>query len=162
MRIEYDAYLTPNDTSKQFIELLDIGKVTSFLEPCRGEGSIYDKINCSIKTYCEIREDIPKDYLTKKYGRFDLIVTNPPFSLAQEFLLKSLSEADCVCYLMRLNFLGSQKRKALWESIGVPDKLIVLSKRPSFTGKGTDSIEYAWFCWDKVDIVRKNRGLSIL
>ena len=34
-----------------------------------------------------------------------------------------------------------------WKAYPV-NKLYVLSKRPSFTGKGTDSAAYAWFVWD--------------
>ena len=32
-----------------------------------------------------------------------------------------------------------------------PTSLFVLSKRPSFTGKGTDATDYAWYVWDKTD-----------
>ena len=138
-----------------FTNNIDLSKVSSFLEPCKGNGIIYDKIDCSIKTYSELNEEPSKDYLTTTYGKFDLIITNPPFSLAKEFLEKSIKEADCVCYLLRLNFLGSQKRKPFWEDISTPDELLVLSKRPSFTGKGTDATDYAWFCWDKNNTAKK-------
>ena len=30
-----------------------------------------------------------------------------------------------------------------------PTEMYVLNQRPSFTGKGTDAQEYAWFVWDK-------------
>jgi len=35
--------------------------------------------------------------------------------------------------------------------------LHVISKRPSFTGGGTDATEYAWFIWDNTD--RIERGI---
>lgn len=157
-----DFYPTPDYTVNSLLEYIDFNNINSFLEPCRGDGKIYDKISCTIKTYCEISDDIPKDYLKTQYNKFDLIVTNPPFSLAQEFLEKSLIESDCTCYLLRLNFLGSAKRKELWERIGTPNKLLVLSKRPSFTGKGTDATEYAWFCWDKTNNIKLKDGIYIL
>lgn len=78
----------------------------------------------------------------------DLIVTNPPFSLSMEFLTKSLSEAQTVVYLLRLNYLGSAERKTFWKQ-NQPTHLYVLSNRPSFTGLGTDATEYAWFVWDR-------------
>lgn len=157
-----DFYPTPLYTIDSLIKNIDFNKVSSFLEPCKGDGIIYNNINCSIKTYCELSEEIPKNYLNTTYGKFDLIITNPPFSLAKEFLEKSIKEADCVCYLLRLNFLGSQKRKLFWENISTPNKLLVLSKRPSFTGKGTDATDYAWFCWDKNNIIKLNNGITIL
>lgn len=79
----------------------------------------------------------------------DLIITNPPFSLALQFLEKSLSEAPTVVYLLRLRFLASVKRGAWWH-MHPPTHQFVLSKRPSFTGDGrNDSADYAWFAWDR-------------
>ena len=163
-RNEYDFYPTPVTVVDSLFKHIDQSKVQSFLEPCRADGVIYNRVNCCIKTYCEIRELIPKDYLKRTMGKFDLIVTNPPFSIAEDFLRKSIKECDdkgCVAYLLRINFLGSQKRKKLWQEIGTPNKFIVLSKRPSFTGKGTDSTEYAWFIWDRGNIINLPNGIHI-
>ena len=41
-----------------------------------------------------------------------------------------------------------------------PTALHVLSKRPSFTGKGTDATDYAWYVWDKTE--RLSRGVSFV
>ena len=118
-----------------------------------------DKIPNHIeKQYAEIQKG--KDYLKVNF-KSDLIVTNPPFSLALEFLEKSLREAEVVVYLLRLNFLGSQKRKPFWEK-NPPSHIFVLSKRPSFTGKGTDATEYAWFVWDKKGAIKRDRGIYVL
>ncbi|WP_436663579.1 hypothetical protein ACOALA_13645 [Alicyclobacillus acidoterrestris] len=88
--------------------------------------------------------------------RYDFIITNPPFSLAQEFVEKSLTLANCVIMLLRLNFLASGKRKEFWEK-HPPTAIHVLTKRPSFTGTGTDATDYAWFVWDTTG--RQKRGL---
>ena len=77
--------------------------------------------------------------------RFDVVITNPPFSDAEAFLRRSLELADHVVLLLRLNFLASAKRAELMRE-RAPD-VYVLPNRPSFDGKGTDSIEYAWFHW---------------
>lgn len=76
------------------------------------------------------------------------ILTNPPYSLAMEFILRAAVEAPRVdrTFLLRLNFLGSQKR-AGWLRANAPD-VFVLPRRPSFTPDGkTDATEYAWFSW---------------
>lgn len=91
----------------------------------------------------------------------DLIVTNPPFSKSIEFVIKSLIEAKTVCYLQRLNWLGSTSRKNFWNN-NPPDKIFVLSQRPQFMKEmglksGTDSTEYAWFIWDKLGIINGNK-----
>jgi len=85
------------------------------------------------------------DFLTDTTIR-EFIVTNPPFSLAFEFCQHARNHADEVLFLLRLNFLGSQKR-AEWFNLNEPSALFILSKRPDFTGGGGDSCEYAWFYW---------------
>jgi hypothetical protein len=52
--------------------------------------------------------------------------------------------------LMRINYLGSIKRHEWWKD-RCPTALYVLSKRPSFTGEGTDATEYCWYVWDKTN-----------
>lgn len=161
-RNENDKYITPDYTVDSLLSVLDIEKVRagnlSFFEPCRATGVIYNCIPAPIKSFAEIDEGI--DYMARRFYA-DFIITNPPFSLAMPFLTKSLSEAPTVIYLLRLNFLGSQKRKAFWQAHR-PSHVMVLSKRPSFTGNGTDSIEYAWFAWDKLGLVTLEPGVHVL
>jgi len=94
-----------------------------------------------------------KDFL-EWTGNTDLIITNPPFSLEQEFITKSCKQAETVIMLLRLNYLGSITRHEWWKEYS-PTSLYVLSKRPSFTGKGTDATDYAWFVWDKTTRIPK-------
>ena len=56
-------------------------------------------------------------------------------------------ETVAVVLLLRLNFLGTRGRAAFMRRH--PPAVYVLPDRPSFTGKGTDSIEYAWFVWPR-------------
>ncbi len=81
-------------------------------------------------------------------SKFDLVVTNPPFTLAMEFVqaaLKVLSPSGTCAMLLRLNWLASMKR-AEFLSRHCPD-VYVLPRRPSFTGGGTDATDYGWFLW---------------
>jgi len=90
-------------------------------------------------------------------GMFDVVLTNPPFMLAQEVLEKSLKLAKVVALLLRLNYLESEKRASFLRDF-VPD-VYVLPNRPSFIGGGrTDSIAYAWFVWN---ISKKNKSGSL-
>lgn len=92
--------------------------------------------------------------------RFEVAVGNPPFSLAQEFILESLKYCDNVLMLLRLNYLGTIER-APWMAKHTPD-IYVLPDRPSFTGWGTDSIEYAWFHWRSSELERSEGKLVML
>lgn len=158
-RNEYDFYPTPKQPIEQILNEIDFTNVKTFLEPCNGNGAIYNLIPSNIeKQYAELQEGI--DYLENKFES-DLVITNPPFSIALEFLQKSLSEAKTVAYLLRLNFLGSQRRKQFWNE-NAPTHIFVLSKRPSFTGKGTDATEYAWFVWDRNNTIKRERYICYL
>lgn len=92
-----------------------------------------------------------QDFLTYDYkDKFDLIITNPPYSLAFEFIQRALDlvvPGGLVVFLLRLNFLGSIKRAEFLRNH--PPSVYVSPKRPSFVGKGTDATEYAWFIWSK-------------
>ena len=76
---------------------------------------------------------------------YDVVIGNPPYSLAMEFVQACLQLGEHVALLLRLNFVGSAKRSDFLRR-QMPD-IYVLPNRPSFTGGKTDSIEYAWFVW---------------
>ena len=126
---------------------VDWSKFKTAHEPCRGDGRISDWLANKglITSYTEITEGT--DFF-KWSNTVDLIITNPPFSLAQEFIDHATANATTVFMLLRLNFLGSIKRYEWWSN-NKPKAIYVLSKRPSFTGNGTDATDYGWFVWDK-------------
>ncbi len=124
-------------------------------EPCRGDGRIQffleeEGLEC---TYSEILED--KDFF-EWTEETDLILTNPPFSIAQKFIDHALNYSNTCFMLLRLNYLGSIGRHEWWKK-NPPIAIHVLSKRPSFTGTGTDATDYGWFAWDKTN--RLKRGI---
>jgi len=84
---------------------------------------------------------------------YSTIITNPPYSIAQQFVEKAFKLAGKdtdIIMLLRLAFLESKKRREFWQSHPV-NGLYVLSERPSFTGAGTDAAAYAWFVWNNSD-----------
>lgn len=77
------------------------------------------------------------------------VIGNPPYALAQEFVehaLRTVQPGGKVYMLLRLAFLAGQKRarSGLWSHL---DAVHILSRRPAFTAKGTDSADYAWIVW---------------
>lgn len=80
-------------------------------------------------------------------GAPDWIVGNPPFTGAEAHVRMALREASVgVAFLLRLAFLESAARIPFWREHPAAD-VHVLSRRPSFTGSGTDSAAYGWFVW---------------
>ena len=134
---------------------IDWSLFATALEPCKGDGRLVTFLE-EKGVPCEWAElSLGIDYFAKDY-KVDLILTNPPFSKALQFFNKAIKEANTVIMLQRLNYLGSQKRKDWWQT-NEPTSLFILSNRPSFTGKGTDSTEYCWYVWDKTE--RTPRGI---
>jgi len=169
-RNEADFYATPLETVYALLDTYDdIGPGDIILEPSAGNGNIIQALrNRGYKNFIEaveLREDETTnlmniasevsicDFLTDYNAtcKYDVIIGNPPYSLAQEFIDKSLellAPGGRLIFLLRTNFLESKKRFAWWQD-KTPNGLYVLSKRPSFTGKGTDATSYSWFIWEK-------------
>ena len=152
-----DFYATPAWATRVILPRL--GEPDRILEPCAGAGAIVtecrrqwpdatiDAVELDADRCAAIEgadHALCRDWLGMPYqGRHSLIVTNPPFKLALPFIERALVLADTVAMLLRLNFLGSQKRAPFWRQN--PCGVYVLPKRPSFTGGKTDACEYAWF-----------------
>lgn len=166
VRNEADFYETPSWCVRRLLERLWLPG-GSWFEPAAGHGAIIRAVNavheekvewcaCELRpeAWARLREvvDGPDlfvgiDFLNGDFAGTDfaVVATNPPYSLAMEFVENALPLAPYVVMLLRLNFLGSAKRSAFFRG-EMPD-VYVLPNRPSFTGGGTDATEYAWFVW---------------
>lgn len=90
-------------------------------------------------------------------SKFDLIVGNPPFNKAQEFIIHSfdlLADNGYIYFFLRLAFLEGRKRQQTLFEKYPPKRVYVLTRRPSFfstkNGKDTtDTLAYAMFLWQK-------------
>lgn len=126
------------------------------LECSCGRGAILNELDADRSCGCDINPDfepdVVGDYLTQSLvKKYNTVITNPPYTLAQEFVEKALRDVEDggeVIMLLRLNFLESKKRAEFWKQ-NPPSHIYVLTKRPSFTGKGTDATGYGWFVWTK-------------
>lgn len=79
---------------------------------------------------------------------FVAVVGNPPYRDAEAHVRHALKHAPVVAFLLRLAFLESLQRAPLWREHPAA-KVVVLSRRPSFTNGGTDSAAYGFFIWDQ-------------
>jgi hypothetical protein len=149
---ENELYPTPEAVVEALMRVVRFRPSDMFLEPCKGTGAIINKVPLPFyqKVYAELSEGV--DYLTTPFPKVDVIITNPPFSLTEEFLRKSFRELKpdgTLIYLQRVNFLGSLKRVPFWAEVGFPEKTPIIVPRPRFVGGKSDSCEYAWFIWDR-------------
>lgn len=172
---EHEFYPTPRDT----IEMLIASPLLTlpgglWLDPCAGTGRIPSVTNSMRSDVRWLMVEIDRrhkrqlnsiarrndlvvisDFMAHPSTRCEVLIMNPPFSLALEFAAKALRSASHIVMLQRLNWLAPAR--ANWLREHMPDTY-VLPRRPSFTGDGsTDATEYAWFHWPTADVRRAGR-----
>lgn len=168
-RAKDDTYLTPKELCRAAISFLadhDPKFCPAYaLDPGAGEGvwgmAVKEKWPDTVVDCIEIRHIewpprtlnwLTKDYLnTFLYPVYDLIIGNPPYKYAEEFVRKNLSELESGGYLMlllRLSFLESQGRaRGLYKQFP-PKQVAISARRVSFTGnRKTNDTAYAIYLW---------------
>jgi len=90
-----------------------------------------------------------KDFLKWQPTKYDCIVTNPPYSIKQEFLNRCYTLEKPFALLLPLTTFETAKRQELFKSYGV--QVIFFDRRINFktpSGIGGGSwFSTAWFCW---------------
>ena len=85
--IPNDIFNTPLAVVQKMILMADITETDMVLDPCKGEGIIFNNLPPCIKNWCEILEG--RDFFDYD-EQVDVIVANPPFSLLTRWLQKSI------------------------------------------------------------------------
>lgn len=154
-----EFYPTPAWATQALINLVRFNG--TIFEPCCGDGAMARILKAA--HYKVVASDIKrrgygrqKDFLTVT-NRFDNIVTNPPFNIAEPLLLHALKIARRkVAFLLRVAFLESIRRFENIFSVNPPSQVLVFSERLSLypkgrAVKGSGTTSYAWFIWNKRD-----------
>ena len=165
-----DFYATDPQTLKSFLYEFwkDNTLEGDILEPACGQGHISKTLkellpNSNITSTDLIDRGYGQggiDFLTHDYGRtFGTVITNPPFSLAKEFIEKSLTISDkYVIMLCKIQLLEGVKRQELFKT--TPLKYVYVHTTRQATWKGGQALDpkgkkwattmcLAWFVWDK-------------
>lgn len=80
---------------------------------------------------------------------FDIILTNPPYSLKNQFLQKCYEYKKPFCLLLPITSLEGIERGKMFREYGV--ELMVLDKRCNFiydNSKKNNWFNTSWFCWN--------------
>lgn len=178
-----DYYSTPTKEVTNILQKLKEDKwldeeVTNLpwiiLEPCAGGGHMVKGIEDFSSDWQIIATDIQNrgqecktkilsgekyDFLSDEYpciDNIDLIIMNPPYSVIEPFVMKSLDIAHKgVLMLARLQFLEGQKRYNKILKDNPPTAIYVYVDRISCFKNGNvnekmaSAQAYAWFYWDK-------------
>lgn len=153
-----DFYQTPPSMTQQFLQVLSVAEFP-VLEPARGKGAIENVIRSEypgkqVEAY-DIVEGV--DFLEEK-RQFQEIITNPPFSLSIEFILKCKEVATSrFSLLMPIDYLHGIDRyrrvfsvKDGWRLawIHVYTRRAMMSDHIREDGRyKTGMITWAWYTW---------------
>lgn len=170
-RRDNDAYYTPDALAHACIGAIACPTPRLVVEPSVGGGAFARAVHirwaAAFVTGVDINPDAPgftscdhavhapwshdtaEDIRLSAGARVDMIVGNPPYQGAEEHVLVALDAAPVVGMLLRLGWLAGQKRRSTIWNRHPPAAVHVLSRRPSFTGGGTDASEYAFYVWDR-------------
>lgn len=77
---------------------------------------------------------------------FDMIITNPPYSLKDEFIKKCYEYKKPFALLLPITSLEGIERGKMFRNKGV--EVLVLDKRIDFNGKGKNWYNTSWFCYN--------------
>ncbi len=159
-RQHYDFYITPPEAVYALLEVEKFEGKTIW-EPASGNGAISKILEKELPDFEIISSDIrPEGYgyggvnFLARHLEVDNIITNPPYSLAEEFARHGLECArHKVALLLRLVFLEGQKRATwLWNS-GLRRVWIFTWRIKFERGDGKQAednmIAMAWFIWEK-------------
>ena len=171
-RVENDYYATNPKAVEMLLTNYTFDAAT-ILEPCVGGGHIANAINNFFANQRVIigldlvdrgyPNTIVQDFLTWETDRkFEGIITNPPFSLAQEFIEKGmelLTDDGQMAMFLKIQFLEGAKRKEFFEKY--PPKYIYVFRNRMATWNNGNEVDpntgkrwattmcHAWFIWEK-------------
>jgi hypothetical protein len=171
-------YTDPRVAAACIAKLIEYGDLTNgdrVLDPCVGRGAFANAVKsafptCQVTTIDidpEVPADIYSDYRTVPWPAkpaFDLVATNPPFSLATTFIELSVSRVKStgtVALFLLLQFLGSKERKTFFDQFPT-SSVDLIRPRPSCSDDGaSDMREYALFRWVKEDLAGRRKKHSM-
>jgi len=158
-RAKLDTYITPKELALASLKnLTQHPWPPQVLDPGAGTGvwgwAVRQRYPKAKITGVEIRKVkaphpyntwVNQDFMTwygksKTIPRFDLIVGNPPYKQAEDFIRHSfelLDSAGTILFLLPSHFLHSEKRGLNLFSDLTPYRIMTLMQRPNFEGQGT-------------------------
>lgn len=158
-RRQSDLYPTPPEATVALLRFLNLPKNTTIWEPAAGEGDMVKAIRAcgygsSFGTdVSEGFDFLSPDIFKRILTGFDWIITNPPFSLAEDFIRRAAKTEKPFAMLLKSQYWHAAKRMALFEEIP-PSYILPLTWRPDFFFKeresgdsGSPLMDVMWCVW---------------
>ena len=149
-----DDYQTPPEAIVPLLQFIQPG--WTVWEPACGSGQLVREFKR--RGYDVIGTDMLTDqsFLDYEPEKYDCIITNPPYSIKQQFLERVYSLGKPFAFLMPLAALETQKRQSLYKKYGlellIPNRRIhfsvpVSALTPAGASKSGSYFLTAWFTW---------------
>lgn len=152
-RPESDFYETPKSLTRELLNKGDFDYSLGIWEPAKGNGAILDVLR---------ENKIPSDGNDLKFGydfledrhRYSQIITNPPFSNFDLFVLKAKVSCNKFAFIAKLNFFGAYERneRGIWDNLS---KVYIFNRQVDYrTPSRNDGLFHVgnlvtgWFIWD--------------
>lgn len=156
-RKKSDFYETPYSMTKQLLQSEEFNYNLAVLDPACGNYAICHELKNYFRTiYSYDLKNGEKYNFLKEIKEYPYIITNPPFSLAHEFIQKAKSiYTSKIVFLLPVSYLHGQKRYE--DKIFSELKCIYVFTRYPMLGEllredgkyHTGMIAYAWYIWEK-------------
>ena len=153
-RRKSDFYETPYSITRKFLSVEEFDYDLTICEPACGAGAIVKVLKENTDNV--VAYDVEKNFLTET-KQYEYIITNPPFSIAQEFILKAKQVAKKkFAFLLPLSYLHGKKRyDEIYSDREYPLKKVYVFTRYPMLGEAlredgkynTGMMVYAWYVW---------------
>jgi len=160
-RRELDFYPTPPEVTQALLDFLEQNNVSfkTVWEPACGNGhmsSVLEKngyeVTSSDLRFTEYGSG-GVDFLNTGNKKCDAIITNPPFNISEQFILKALEYSPIVAMVLKSQYWHAKKRIELFNKTK-PKYVLPLTWRPDFlfdqreNGKrAAPTMECVWTVW---------------
>lgn len=152
-RRQSDFYPTPPEATVALLQFLNLPKNTTIWEPAAGEGDMAGVLQAYFETVYTTDILDGTDFLKSSIDAADWIITNPPFSLAEDFIRRAAKIEKPFAFLLKSQYWHASKRMALFEDIS-PSYILPLTWRPDFFfkeripgEKGSPLMDVMWCVW---------------
>lgn len=90
------------------------------------------------------------DFLALKNPMAPVVITNPPFKIANKFIEHGMGilKLDAMALLLKSTYFHAARRKTLFDDFP-PVAICPLLWRPDFSGQGSPTMEFTWFIWKR-------------
>ena len=155
-RRKSDFYETPYTLTRKFLDVEYFNKNSTVCEPACGGGAITRVLKEHWEDDKVTSYDKETNFLCET-GKYDYIITNPPFSIAFEFIQRAkLVAKSKFAFLLPLSYLHGKKRfdEVYSDRTYGLEKVYVFTRYPMLgeslreDGKyNTGMMVYAWYVW---------------